>query len=74
MKNKKSKSKKPLASKPVVSASLPNGYWFTNEHGSEITVMATKDNWCMVSKEGKKKPYVLPKEFVMAIRNEGNNR
>lgn len=66
-------TKNKIASKPVVSRSLPNGYWFTNEHGSEVTVMATKGDWCMVSEEGKKKPYVLPKEFVLAIRNEGND-
>lgn len=66
MGNQKSKSKKPRASKQVIS---PNGYWFANEKGNVVTVMATKGDWCMVREGGKKKPYVLPKEFVLAIRD-----
>ncbi len=49
--------------------SKPNiGYIFSNEHGIEVTVMAIKDDWCMVSEFGKKKPYILPLEFIEAIK------
>ncbi len=65
------KTKNKKQQKRFITKSLPNGYWFSNEHGTTVTVMATRGEWCMVKEEYKKKPYVLPKEFVLAIRNEG---
>ncbi len=53
---------------------LPNGYWFLNANGDEVTVLATKEGWCMVKELGKKKPYVLSKEFIMAIKNESDEQ
>lgn len=51
---------------------IPNRYCFANEYGKEVTVLSTADEWCMVSEEGKKKPYVLPLEYVTAIYNLQN--
>lgn len=50
---------------------LPKNYWFTNEHNQEVTVLTTHGEWCVVSEEGKSKPYVLPLELVMAIYESG---
>lgn len=44
------------------------GDWFTNEHDNRVFVMAVAEGWCMV-REGNKKPYVLPAEFVLATFN-----
>lgn len=49
---------------------LPTDYWFSNEHGNTVTVMATVGEWCMVNEEFKNKPYVLPLEFILAIYKE----
>lgn len=49
---------------------MKEGYWFYNEHGRIVTVMAVSGEWCMVKEQNKKKPYVLPTEFILAIKNE----
>jgi hypothetical protein len=43
---------------------LPSGDWYLNEHGNRITVLSVADGWCMV-REGYKKPFVVPEEFVL---------
>jgi hypothetical protein len=42
--------------------------FFTNEHGNTVTVLSVSGNWCMCQ-EGKKKPFVLSIEFVLAHFN-----
>lgn len=69
----KAQGQKIISSKPLVSGSLPPDYHFSNEHGKEVTVLTIKGEWCMVSEEGKKTPYVLPLEFIMAIKEGGND-
>lgn len=46
-------------------------YWFTDEHSHEVTVRAVVDEWCIVTEDGKERPYALQKEFVLAIRATG---
>jgi hypothetical protein len=46
---------------------LPDRFMFSNEHGNDVVVLATVGEWCMVIEEEKKKPYILPLEFVIDI-------
>jgi hypothetical protein len=41
-----------------------SGDWYSDEHGNRITVLSVVDGWCMV-REGDKKPFVVPEEFVL---------
>jgi hypothetical protein len=43
---------------------LRSGDWYLNERGNRITVLYVVDGWCMV-REGDKKPFVVPEEFVL---------
>lgn len=57
-----------------VSGVLPPNYYFNNSRGAEVVILTTIDQWCVVREENKDKPYVLPLDFVMAIREGGNDR
>jgi hypothetical protein len=43
---------------------LRSGDWYLNESGNKITVLSVMDGWCMV-REGDRKPFVVPEEFVL---------
>jgi hypothetical protein len=43
---------------------LTSGDWYLNERGNRITVLYVVDGWCMV-RDGDKKPFVVPEEFVL---------
>lgn len=49
---------------------LPEHYWFENEYGNRVDVLATVGEWCMVQDETKKKPHILPLEMVLATMPE----
>jgi hypothetical protein len=51
-------------SQPTEVAGLRSGDWYLNERGNKITVLSVADSWCMV-REGDKKPFVVPEEFVL---------
>jgi len=47
------------------------GYFFYDENGYKITVKRVLFNeWCVVFSEEKEEPYLLPLEFILAIKNE----
>ena len=45
------------------------GYSFDDENNQTITVLAVIDEWCVVENEWGGKPFLLEKEFVLAIKN-----
>lgn len=66
-------TKSEVTAKPVDSHSLPDGYSFKNEHGNVVTVIYQFEEWCMVNEEGKRRPFLLRKSFILAIKNEGSD-
>lgn len=52
---------------------LLNGFWFDNESGATVTVVAVTDKWCLVRDTKRKCTYDLPVEFVMDIYRDRNN-
>jgi hypothetical protein len=58
----------PPPSQSTEATGLRSGDWYLNERGNKITILSVADGWCMV-KEGDKKPFVVPEEFVLGTFN-----
>ena len=50
-----------------VSFELPDRFWFSDEKGTEVTVIGIVDKWCIVTDIHNEVPYALPFEFIHSI-------
>lgn len=53
-----------------VNNALPDGYWFYDEYGVDVTVIGIIDKWCIVEDIEHKEPYILTLEYVFSIYEE----
>jgi len=62
---------------PVGSNSLPDRFWFDDEHGHKVTVIGYIKEWVVVEDIHHEEPYCLPFAYVQAIHDkmveEGND-
>lgn len=53
--------------------SVQVGYWFSDEHGNDVTVLHIFNEWCIVEDDSKEEPYILPLEFISTIKKESDS-
>lgn len=53
-----------------VSNSLPDRFWFEDEHGHKVTVIGYIKEWAVVEDSHHEEPYCLPFAYIQNLHDE----